>query len=125
MPLKNSMVAELPKIKITSTADVTGTGVTEEVTIDPLNINSSPNISRSIHPSTGEIKDHRELTHLDYETSGHTGFAASKDLRAEVSINAATGAIDPESLQTLKSNFAAKVELDGKLLSLSCRARDK
>jgi hypothetical protein len=62
---------------------------------------------------------------LDYESSGHKGFAASKDLRAEVSINAATGAIDPESLQTLKSNFAAKVELDGKLLSLSCRARDK
>lgn len=125
MPLKNSMIGELPNIKITSTADLNDTTVKSEASINNLGIQSSPNISRSIHPSTGDATDHRALDHLDYESSGHTGFASSKDLQAEVSINAATGAIDPESLQTLKSNFAAKVELDGNLLSLSCRARDK
>ena len=58
MPLKNSMVGELPNIKITSTADVNDTTVTSEASINNLGIESSPNINRSIHPSTGETSDH-------------------------------------------------------------------
>ena len=54
MPLKNSMVGELPNIKITSTADITDETIHSEATINPLGVESSPNISKGIHPNTGE-----------------------------------------------------------------------
>jgi hypothetical protein len=129
MSLKNSMVGELPNIKITSTADINDTTVQSEATINNLGIQSSPNITRSIHPGTGEAYDHRALTHLDYESSGHTGFASSAQLeaalQAEVIISSAGGTINPDDLNKLKSNLSAKIELDGQVLSLTAKAGKK
>lgn len=125
MPLKNSMIGELPNIKITSTADLNDTTVKSEASINNLGIQSSPNISRSIHPSTGDAMDHRALDHLDYESSGHTGFASSKDLQAVTSLETASGTVPADVLQKLKSNYTAKVELGDRLLSLSVKAGDE
>lgn len=124
MSLKNSMVGKLPNIKITSTADVNDTTVTSEASINNLGIESSPNINRSIHPSTGETTDHRQLDHLDFESSGHTGFASSKDLQSVVAAAAssASGQFDKDALKQLKSNFSTKIDRDGVLLSLCARA---
>lgn len=120
-----SISTDIPHISAGLSATVNTTGAATATNLHPVSISEKPHVTSGIHANTGEATDHRSLQHLDYETSGHTGFAASKDLRAAVTINAVTGAIDPDSLQILKSNFAAKVELDGNLLSLSCRAKDK
>ena len=124
MPLKNSMIGELPNIKITSTADLNDTTVKSEASINNLGIQSSPNISRSIHPSTGDAMDHRALDHLDYESSGHRGFASSKDLQTVISLEEYEHIIPADVIQQLKANYTAKVELDDYLLSLSVKSGD-
>ena len=122
MPLKNSMVGELPNIKITSTADITDETIHSEATINPLGVESSPNISKGIHPNTGEASDHAKLEHLDYEHSGHTGFASSEDLVVIAQADAPLGAFTQEVVNKLRNNFSANIELNNRLLTLSSRA---
>ena len=121
MPLKNSMVGELPNIKITSTADITDEVIHSEATINPLGVESSPNISKGIHPNTGDATDHAQLEHLDYEHSGHTGFASSQDLVLVAEADAPLGAFNQETVQKLKSNFSANIQLNNRFLTLSSR----
>ena len=123
MPLiKNSMVADLPNIKITSTADITENTIQTEATLNPLSVDTTSVITHAIHPSTGEVSDHRELSHLDYETSGHTGFASAKDLQAVIPAAAGqSGQFNEDALKQLKTNYSTKIEKDGKLLSLTTR----
>lgn len=121
MPLKNSMVGELPNIKITSTADITDETIHSEATINPLGVESSPNISKGIHPNTGEASDHAKLEHLDYEHSGHTGFASSEDLVVIARADAPLGAFTQEVVNKLRNNFSANIELNNRFLTLSSR----
>ena len=116
------MVGELPNIKITSTADITDETIHSEATINPLGVESSPNISKGIHPNTGEATDHAKLEHLDYASSGHTGFASSEDLVVVAQATAPLGAFTQETVNKLKSNFSANIELNNRFLTLSSRA---
>ena len=116
------MVGELPNIKITSTADITDETIHSEATINPLGVESSPNISKGIHPNTGEASDHAKLEHLDYEHSGHTGFASSEDLVVIAQADAPLGAFTQEVVNKLRNNFSANIELNNRLLTLSSRA---
>lgn len=61
------------------------------------------------------IKDHSKLDNLDYEHSGHTGFASSQDLeKKENKINFITlgetqGILDKKTLTKLISNLNNKI----------------
>lgn len=67
-------------------------------------------------------KDHSKLHNLDYEHSGHTGFASTQDLNTSVSISVSDPVISPEDLNKLTSNLTAKLILDGKYYSLASRS---
>ena len=122
MPLDNKTTAKISSLHIVSTADVNSETVESSATLTPIGVKSSPHMN-PIHPSTGESSgDHAALDHLDYEHSGHKGFASDKDLSVAVEITAPLGAISPEDLDKLKKNFTAMVELNGRFLSLASRA---
>ena len=101
---------------------------TTSIHTNSVKISATPKISDPISIQDGSADDHRALKHLDYESSGHTGFASSAQLeaalKAEVIINSPSGTISQENLQKLKSNFAATVELDGTLLNLVSKSRN-
>lgn len=120
-----SISTDIPHISASLNATVNTTGAATATNLHPVIISEKPHVTSGVHANTGEATDHRSLKHLDYETSGHTGFASSKDLQSTVSLITAEGAIDEESLQTLKSNFAATIEFNGVVLNLSCKAKDK
>lgn len=120
-----SISTDIPHISASLSATVNTTGAATATNLHPVSISEKPRITNGIHANTGEATDHRSLQHLDYETSGHTGFASSKDLQSTVSIVGSEGAIDEESLKVLKSNFAATIDFNGTLLNLSCKTKDK
>ena len=121
MPLDNKTTAEISSLHIVSTADVNSETVESTATLNPIGVTSSPKMN-PIHPSTGESSgDHAALEHLDYEHSGHKGFASDKDLQVAISIEAPLGAISEDDLAKLKKNFTAVVELNNRFLTLSSR----
>ena len=121
MPLDNKTTAEISSLHIVSTADVNSETVESTATLNPIGVTSSPKMN-PIHPSTGESSgDHAALDHLDYEHSGHKGFASDKDLQVAISIEAPLGAISEDDLAKLKKNFTAVVELNNRFLTLSSR----
>jgi hypothetical protein len=122
MSLKNSASGELPNIKITSTADITDETIHSEATLNPLGVESSPHITKGIHPNTGEASDHAKLENLDYEHSGHIGFASSADLVVVAQAESPLGAFTQEVVNKLRHNFSANIELNNRLLTLSSRA---
>ena len=99
---------------------------TTSIHTNSVKISATPKISDPISIQDGSADDHRALKHLDYESSGHTGFASSAQLeaalKAEVTISSSSGTISPDDLNKLKSNLSAKIELDGKVLSLTAKA---
>ena len=121
--------ADVNHIRVTTdNAGVVEINANTSIHTTPVHISASPKISDPITIYDGNSDDHRALKHLDYESSGHTGFASSAQLeaalKAEVIINSPSGTISQENLQKLKSNFAATVELDGTLLNLVSKSRN-
>lgn len=122
MPLTNKMTGDLSNLKISSTADITTETVESTATINPLNIDSSPNIGEGIHPRIGEGTDHRSLDNLDYEHSGHRGFASSKDINTMVELTDSCGMLDQDTILVLKNNFTARMGWNSWVLTLTGRA---
>jgi len=84
---------------------------------------SSKRISTSIGGKGVVIlKDHAKLENLDYEHSGHTGFASAEDLNTQVLIEDPEQLIPQEQLQILKKNSTVQLLYHDKLYSLSVRA---
>lgn len=55
------------------------------------------------------VKDHSQLENLDYDSSGHTGFASSEDLVCYVEIESLEDVISEENLAILKKNYGAPI----------------
>ena len=115
------------RIRVTQdSAGVVEINANTSIHTTPVHISAAPKISDPITIYDGNSDDHRALKHLDYESSGHTGFASSAQLeaalKAEVTISSSSGTINPDDLNKLKSNLSAKIELDGQVLSLTAKA---
>lgn len=69
------------KVNIGSNIKLSNTNTTQGIQIHTMNFTAEPKITRAIKvgESTG-TKDHSKLQNLDYEHSGHTGFASATDL---------------------------------------------
>lgn len=118
-----SISTDIPHISASLSATVNTTGAATATNLHPVSISEKPHVTSGIHANTGEATDHRSLQHLDYETSGHTGFASSEDLKATVAAAAGqSGQFSTDALKTLKTNLSTKIEKDGKLLSLTAKA---
>lgn len=66
---------EVASIHVNEQASISPISVTEQASVQNISCESSPNIAKNITVSTGISPDHAALIHLDYEHSGHTGFA--------------------------------------------------
>jgi len=72
--------------------------------------------------STVTVRDHALLSHLDFEESGHTGFASEKDLNTQVEVDESMQVLPQEAIQALKRNSTIQLFFHDKLYSLSVRA---
>lgn len=82
--------------------------------------------TKSVSVRTGDksylMTDHSKLKNLDYEHSGHVGFASDKDLNVQVTITDEMQTIPAESLEILKKNTTAHLLYHDNLYGLSVRA---
>ncbi len=60
------------------------TEITSTVSLPDLTVEIAPTLSNTIAINTGQAaeRDHNQLRNLDYESSGHTGFASQVNLDA-------------------------------------------
>ena len=70
----------------------------------------------------GGTTDHSKLKNLDYEHSGHTGFASSQDLNQAVIVDSAQQTIPASSLEILRNNLTSRLSYNNQLYRLSARA---
>lgn len=71
--------------------------------------------------STATLKDHAALDNLDYENSGHTGFASKQDVNQKITISAETTSLSSDVINTLENNASAVLVYDNKVYNLSVR----
>lgn len=78
-----SLSTDISSIDTNMTAEVSKTTTLEEtINVDNLSFSTTPTISKSITANTGYISgEHAALRGLDYEHSGHTGFASQTELQ--------------------------------------------
>lgn len=67
-------------------------------------------------------KNHATLENLDYEHSGHKGFASEKDLNTQIKVYESLQVLPQEAVQALKRNSTIQLLFHDNLYSLSVRA---
>ncbi len=109
------------KSKLTKSSTITKGSIKQQ----SLGSNDNAIRQQHLHASIGKESlnlDHSKLSNLDYEHSGHTGFASAEDLNTQVLIDELEELIPQEQLQILKKNSTVQLLYHDKLYSLSVRA---
>ena len=122
--ITTSLSTDVPTISAEMTAEVGKIDLVEEsINVDNLSFSTTPIITKAVSASTGSAAgDHAALMHLDYEHSGHTGFASKKDITAEVEITSLDTPLDNNQLYLLTHNFAAHLVYNQERYDLTSRS---
>lgn len=76
-----SATTNISSIAANVEANVNNLSLNESASVGTLGFQTHPQVKRSIHTNSGYSSgNHNELTNLDYEHSGHVGFASAQAL---------------------------------------------